>query len=477
MSASSGHELAAHHVAELREPVEARRVVLGEDPDRVLVGVDHDDGTVGALVHQAERIADRVARGQRDRRLEHRMAGLDEPDDGLDHVDRDVLGEHGDAAAASDHLGHPATGDGGHVRHDERDRGADAIGCGEVDPEPRSDSRQARHHEHVVVREIVGWARMQHPHGRDQINWHRRRRPTLRTVTVPVVLVHGWGGSFASTWERSGFTALLADAGRDVIGVDLLGHGTAPKPHEPAAYADLTARIVDALAGRPGRRGRVLARRADAATDRDRRPGSVPTPRARRDRPQRVRARRRGDGSDPRRCRRHRRPLMTTTSAGCSASTRASQGNDAAGARRRPAAAGLRPDHAGGRRECQRARCSWHSATTTSPSPPTRSSTRSPTPRYVTLRNTDHFATPESFAFIDAALEFLDAVPALMPDRDRDRGRDSHARCRRSRRAAHAGRRRRGAHRDRLRPRRRRREPGGRRPHLRDQGPAAPATR
>ena len=28
-----------------------------------------------------------------------------------------------------------------------------------------------------------------------------------------------------------------------------------------------------------------------------------------------------------------------------------------------------------------------------------------------TLRRTDHFATPESFDFIDAALEFLDAVP------------------------------------------------------------------
>ena len=28
-----------------------------------------------------------------------------------------------------------------------------------------------------------------------------------------------------------------------------------------------------------------------------------------------------------------------------------------------------------------------------------------------TLRNVDHFATPESFGFIDAALEFLDAVP------------------------------------------------------------------
>jgi hypothetical protein len=28
------------------------------------------------------------------------------------------------------------------------------------------------------------------------------------------------------------------------------------------------------------------------------------------------------------------------------------------------------------------------------------------------LRNVDHFATPESFGFIDAALEFIDAVPA-----------------------------------------------------------------
>ena len=49
----------------------------------------------------------------------------------------------------------------------------------------------------------------------------------------PVVLVHGWGGSFESTWQRSGFTALLEDAGLDVVGVDLLGHGTAPKPHDP----------------------------------------------------------------------------------------------------------------------------------------------------------------------------------------------------------------------------------------------------
>jgi pimeloyl-ACP methyl ester carboxylesterase len=67
----------------------------------------------------------------------------------------------------------------------------------------------------------------------------------------PVTLVHGWGGSFASTWQRSGFTALLEDAGVDVIGVDLLGHGTAPKPHEPEAYTDLGARILDALPDEP----------------------------------------------------------------------------------------------------------------------------------------------------------------------------------------------------------------------------------
>jgi pimeloyl-ACP methyl ester carboxylesterase len=66
-----------------------------------------------------------------------------------------------------------------------------------------------------------------------------------------VVLVHGWGGSFATTWQRSGFTELLADAGRPVIGVDLLGHGDAPKPHDPEAYADLTGRIEDALPAGP----------------------------------------------------------------------------------------------------------------------------------------------------------------------------------------------------------------------------------
>ena len=63
--------------------------------------------------------------------------------------------------------------------------------------------------------------------------------------------MHGWGGSFESTWQRSGFTELLRDAGRPIIGVDLLGHGTAPKPHDPAAYADLGARVLEAMPDEP----------------------------------------------------------------------------------------------------------------------------------------------------------------------------------------------------------------------------------
>jgi len=66
-----------------------------------------------------------------------------------------------------------------------------------------------------------------------------------------VLLVHGWGGSFESTWQRNGFSMLLEESGKEVIGVDLLGHGTAPKPHESAAYADLTDRLVDALPDEP----------------------------------------------------------------------------------------------------------------------------------------------------------------------------------------------------------------------------------
>src|SRR3546814_1599213 len=70
-------------------------------------------------------------------------------------------------------------------------------------------------------------------------------------MSAPVVLVHGFGTSFELTWVHNGWVDLLADEGRQVIGVDLLGHGQAPKPTDPDAYGDLGERVRDALPDEP----------------------------------------------------------------------------------------------------------------------------------------------------------------------------------------------------------------------------------
>lgn len=67
----------------------------------------------------------------------------------------------------------------------------------------------------------------------------------------PVLLVHGFGTSFKATWQNNGWTDLLTEAGRDVIGVDLLGHGTAPRPSNPEAYRDLENLILAELPEEP----------------------------------------------------------------------------------------------------------------------------------------------------------------------------------------------------------------------------------
>jgi pimeloyl-ACP methyl ester carboxylesterase len=54
-----------------------------------------------------------------------------------------------------------------------------------------------------------------------------------------VVLLHGFATSSARTWGENGWFDLLAEAGRTPLGLDLLGHGTAAKPHDPEAYTDL----------------------------------------------------------------------------------------------------------------------------------------------------------------------------------------------------------------------------------------------
>lgn len=227
-----------------------------------------------------------------------------------------------------------------------------------------------------------------------------------------VVLVHGWGGSFATTWQQSGFSALLEDAGRDVIGVDLLGHGTAPRPHEPEAYADLTMRIEEAMPSEPvdavgfslgaltllrlavrapGRFSRlVLAGIGRNVFERD----EEMTRRI-------VEAIESGShelGSD------------TDNQARLFAQYAHQTGNDPvalAAIMKRSANELITSD------QFARVTCPVLVAVGDQDFvlPADRLVEALPDARLATLRRTDHFATPESFDFIDATLEFLDAIP------------------------------------------------------------------
>lgn len=233
---------------------------------------------------------------------------------------------------------------------------------------------------------------------------HRYRVPV--TGPRPVVLVHGWGGSYEATWRRSGLVDLLHDAGRDVIGVDLLGHGAAPKPHDPAAYADLGARVVDAIGDNPPvdavgfslgaatllriavERGALFGRLVLAGIGRnvlepdddagERIARAVEGHASDDDTPAQAFARYAAqDGNDPVALaavmRRPRRPLSSDELARVTCPTLVVLGDaDFAGP-----ADGL-VDALGDA-------------------------------RLAVLRRTDHFATPESFGFIDATLRFLDA--------------------------------------------------------------------
>lgn len=66
-----------------------------------------------------------------------------------------------------------------------------------------------------------------------------------------VVLVHGWASSFADTWQATGIADLFTEDGRRCIGIDLIGHGTAPRPVDADSYDDMGERIRSALPTEP----------------------------------------------------------------------------------------------------------------------------------------------------------------------------------------------------------------------------------
>jgi pimeloyl-ACP methyl ester carboxylesterase len=237
-----------------------------------------------------------------------------------------------------------------------------------------------------------------------------------------VVLVHGWGGAFSTTWQRSGFTALLTDGGKNVIGVDLLGHGEAPKPHDPEAYTDLTQRVFEAIdaespdepveavgfslgaltllraaIARPERFSRVvLAGIGQNVIDRDH-AGATRIVEGL----ERVIAAEDADTA----------PDLDEMDQTARLFVQYAQqpGNDIralTAAMRRPPVGDLEPDDF---------------ASVTCPvlivvgdrdfvHPGDELARRFPDGRCETLKNVDHFATPEAFGFFDATLEFLDAI-------------------------------------------------------------------
>jgi pimeloyl-ACP methyl ester carboxylesterase len=226
----------------------------------------------------------------------------------------------------------------------------------------------------------------------------------------PVVLVHGWGGSFATTWQGPGWEALLHDAGRSVIGVDLLGHGTAPKPHEPEAYADLTTRISEALPAEglvdaigfslgaatllelacrvPERFGRIVVGGVGANLFREDADGV-----------RRIVDAVSGNGAD------------ADIGSQLFAQYARQAGNDPqalAAVLQRPVRHALTADRLAAI-TCPVLVCIGEHDFA-GPGEPLAE--KLPDARLVVLKGTDHFATPESFKFIDAALEFLEAVPA-----------------------------------------------------------------
>ena len=73
----------------------------------------------------------------------------------------------------------------------------------------------------------------------------------MTDTSIPVVLLHGFATSSARTWWENGWLDLLSDAGRETVAIDILGHGKADKPHDPAAYADLEGFVAERLPDGP----------------------------------------------------------------------------------------------------------------------------------------------------------------------------------------------------------------------------------
>ncbi len=224
-----------------------------------------------------------------------------------------------------------------------------------------------------------------------------------------ILLAHGFSSSAEASWARNGWLDILADSGRTVIAPDLLGHGNAPKPHDPAAYDDMEGQVAALLEGigpvdavgfsmgarlvlviesqRPGTFGRIVAGGVGAnlfAGERD--PESVAHA---------IEVG--GETLDP-----LSRAFVAVAQ---------TPGNDPVAM-----AACLRRRHPPlGPEELARVRCPVLVVVGDQDSvaiPPDALLEALPDARLATVKGADHLGTMKGFGFLDAALGFLDALPA-----------------------------------------------------------------
>jgi pimeloyl-ACP methyl ester carboxylesterase len=221
-------------------------------------------------------------------------------------------------------------------------------------------------------------------------------------MSNPVLLVHGFATSAARTWRDNGWIDLLQDAGRTVLAPDLLGHGTADKPHDPAAYDEMEALLLASLPDGPldaigfslgARTLLLLASQQPERFDRLVIAG-VGANLFRNDDSAVVADALESGGTPDDPIARYFKQLSATPDADPLA---------LAAQLRRPN--GPKLTDAGLARITQPVLVVLGDGDFAGPADPLLD--RLPNAKLVTLRNVDHFATPKDFGFIDAALDFL----------------------------------------------------------------------